>query len=249
MLLTGGKALQGYSVGILKFDGKRYPLPPGDVANPTTYPFPVLVREIRNVPTNPSPPLTEADGSYTQIVQDCITAAQQLEEDGVHAIAMCCGFFSLIQPIMAKAVRIPILTSPLIMLPIIHQIMEPEAHVAVVTASKRLLTGEYFTAVGADINDRVVVAGLDDAPAFNSICMGGTAIELETDDLRDEVIASVERARCEQPKVAAVLLECSSLPGFAAELSAATGLPVFDFIACVEWLHRAMIPKRYEGYL
>lgn len=249
MLVKGGRPLQGYSVGIMKFEGKRYPLPPGDVANPTSYPFPVLVREIPHVRTNPSPPLTRADGSYTKIVGDCIDAARQLEMDGVHSLAMCCGFFSLVQPVIAAAVRIPVLTSPLIMLPVIHRMLPPEAHVVVVTASKKFLTAEYFAAVGADIDDRIVVAGLDDAPAFNSICMGGTAITLETDQLLDEVVAAVAKARAENPMEAAVLLECTSLPPFAAELQVDTGLPVFDFVACIEWMHRAIIPKRYEGYL
>jgi len=53
MIVTGGYPYQGYSVGIMKFEGKRYPLIPGDVANATTYPFPVLVREIPGVNNNP----------------------------------------------------------------------------------------------------------------------------------------------------------------------------------------------------
>ena len=82
MIVTGGYAYQGYSVGIMKFEGKRYPVVPGDVANATTYPFPVLVREIPGVNKNPYPPLTNPDGSYTDVVQKCITEAQALERDG-----------------------------------------------------------------------------------------------------------------------------------------------------------------------
>ena len=53
MIITGGTAYQGYAVGIMKFEGKRYPLPPGDVANPLSYSFPVLIREIPGVDNNP----------------------------------------------------------------------------------------------------------------------------------------------------------------------------------------------------
>ena len=88
MIVTGGTAYQGYSVGIMKFEGRRYPLPPGDVANPTSYPFPVLIREMPGVDNNPYPPLTNGDGSYTDVVQKCIAAAKQLETDGVNSIAM-----------------------------------------------------------------------------------------------------------------------------------------------------------------
>jgi Asp/Glu/hydantoin racemase len=246
MIVTGGKAYQGYTVGIMKFEGRRYPLPPGDVASPLTYPFPVLIREIPGVVNNPYPPLTNGDGSFTEVVQKCIDEAIRLEADGVNSIAMCCGFFSLIQPIIAAAVNIPVLTSPLIMIPVIHQLLKPEQSLVVVTASKKLLSGDFFSAVGADINHRIIVAGLDDSIVFNSMCMGGTAISYETDHLRDDVILSIQQAQKEDPNIGAVLLECTSLPPFATDVKEQIGLPVFDFIACVEWMHRALVPTRYQ---
>lgn len=249
MIVTGGKAYQGYTVGIMKFEGRRYPLPPGDVANPTTYPFPVLIREIPGVDNNPYPPLTNDDGSYTDVVQRCIDAAIQLEIDGVHSIAMCCGFFSLIQPIMAASVSIPVLASPLIMIPVIHQMINPEQSVVVVTASKNLLSGEFFSAVNVDISHRIIVVGLDNSAVFNSMCMGGKAISYETDDLRDDVILSIQHAQKSNPGIGAVLLECTTLPPFAVDIREQTGLPVFDFIACIEWLHRALVPTRYSGHI
>ena len=249
MHVDGGHVLQGYSVGILKFSGKKFAMPPGDVGNPTSYPFPVLIREIPNVPTNPSPPVVLPDGSYSDLVQNCIEAAKRLESDGVRSIAMWCGFFSLIQPILAKHVTVPILTSPLIMLPVIHQMMPPDKSVAVVVASKKLLTPEYFEAIGADINHRIVVVGLDDAPIFSSFCMGGTETGYDFEAFRDELCQVVEDARTKHPEIGAVMLECTSLPPFAADVRDRTELPVYDFIACVEWMHRAVVPKRYQGYI
>ena len=247
MIITGGTAYQGYAVGIMKLEGRRYPLPPGDVASPLSYPYPVLVREIPGVDDNPYPPIINADGSYTEVVQKCIDAAVRLERDGVSSIAMCCGFFSLIQPVIAAAVSIPVLTSPLIMIPVIHQMLKPAQSVVVVTASKKLLTGEFFAAVGADINQRVTIAGLDDSAVFNSMCMGGSATSYETDDLRSDVIAAIEQAQQEDPDIGAVLLECTTLPPYAADISQRLGLPVFDFIACVNWMQRALVPVRYPG--
>ena len=255
MYIKGGHVLQGYSVGILKFVGQTFAMPPGDVGNPTSYPFPVLIREIHDVPTNPSPPVMLPDGSYSELVQNCIRAAQELEADGVKSIAMWCGFYSLIQPILAKHVSIPILTSPLIMLPIIHQMMPPEKSVVVVTAAKRLLTFEYFEAVGADINDRIKVIGLDDAPVFNSFCLvdkpkGQKGVNgFEFNAFRDELCELIGKACDDDPEIGAIMLECTSLPPFAADIHEHTGLPVYDFIACVEWMHRAVVPKRYLGYI
>ena len=84
-----------------------------------------------------------------------------------------------------------------------------------------------------------MVAGLDDPQTFYSICMGGSAISYDTVDLFKDVVDAVEDTQ----NSGAVLLECTILPPSAAGLKQATGLPVFDFIAFVEWMHRAVIPK------
>jgi Asp/Glu/hydantoin racemase len=249
MIVKGGYSYQGYSVGILMFDKKRFPMPPGDVGNATTYPFPVLMRQIPNLEDNPYPPLKDERGDFSPEVQMCIEAAQQLEQDGVRAIAMCCGFFSLIQPVIAAAVNVPVITSPLIMIPIIRQLIKPDQSIVVVTAAAELLSEEFFSAVGVDRSNRLSLVGLDNSAAFNAICMGATGIVLETDDLRDDVLNGIEQARLADQKIGAVLLECTSLPPYASDVNKATGLPVFDFISCVEWLHRSVVPKQYQGYI
>jgi Asp/Glu/hydantoin racemase len=249
MIIKGGHSFQGYSIGILMFDNKRFPMPPGDVGNATSYPFPVLMRQIKGLEDNPYPPLRDEHGNYTPQVQLCVEAAQQLERDGVRAIAMCCGFFSLIQQIIADSVNIPVITSPLIMIPIIRQMIKPDQSIIVVTAAAEFLSEEFFSAVGVDRSDRLHLVGLDNSTAFNSICMGATGIVLETDDLRDDILRGIEQARDQQANIGAILLECTSLPPYADDVHRLTGLPVFDFISCVEWLHRAVVPKRYQGYI
>lgn len=101
----------------------------------------------------------------------------------MRAIAMSCGFFSLIQQAVAASVSIPVITSPLIMIPVIRQLLMPEQSIIVVTASARLFSEQFFSAVGVDRSDRLHLVGLDDSAAFNSICMCAPGIELETDDL------------------------------------------------------------------
>lgn len=249
MIVTGGFPYQGYSVGILMFDNKKFPMLPGDVGNATSYPFPVLIRQVIGLEDNPYPPLKDADGCYTNEVQLCIDAAIQLEQDGVRAIAMCCGFFSLIQPVIAACVSIPVMTSPLMMIPIIQQLLKPEQSVLVVTAASKLLSNEFFSAVGTDLNDRITISGLDDSATFNAMCMGGTAISFEYGDLLEDIVNGITESRTKDPNIGAVLLECTSLPPFAEAIREQTGLPVFDFIACVEWMHRAVVPKLYTGYI
>ena len=57
----------------------------------------------------------------------------------------------------------------------------------------------------------------------------------------------LKRARRSDSNIGAVMLECTTLPPYAADIKEITGLPVFDFVACVEWMHRALNPTRYRS--
>ena len=59
---------------------------------------------------NPYPPLRDKNGDYTEEVRKTIEAARELEADGVRAIVMACGFFSLIQDVLVEEVEIPVFT-------------------------------------------------------------------------------------------------------------------------------------------
>ena len=47
----------------------------------------------------------------------------------------------------------------------------------------------------------------------------------------------------------AILLECTVLPHFAADIQEATGLPVFDYIGFINLLYQSLVQKRYHGFL
>ena len=81
--------------------------------------------------------------------------------------------------------------------------------------------------------------------APDAIC--GTRIEMDLYRLRDEVVAIAVQLVRERPGLAAIVLECTTLPSFAADIESATGLPVFDYIAFVEFIHRSVLPRRYTG--
>ena len=119
----------------------------------------------------------------------------------------------------------------------------------VLTASKRLLSREFFEAVGVTQDMPVVVAGMDDSKEFYSSHMGGTSIEMDVDQLRRDVVESILKAIKADTSIGAVLIECTNLPAFSVDIREATGLPVFDQVAYTDMLYRAVVPKRYQGYL
>ena len=51
----GGRAYYGQAVGIALFDGRHYPMIPGDVGNASTYDFSVRLKVVRGLFDCPSP--------------------------------------------------------------------------------------------------------------------------------------------------------------------------------------------------
>ena len=249
MKVVGGKPFYGEAIGILMLDHRRYPMIPGDVGNACSYDFPVRIKVVPGLDGSPYPPIRGEDGELTQEVRIIVQAVKEMEAEGVRAIALCCGFFSLIQDVVAEAVDIPVFSSPLLMIPPILRMLGKDKSVCVLTASKWRLSWEFFEAVGVTREMPVVIAGMDDSEEYNSSHMGGTSIEMDIDRLRSDVVDAVQEAIKSDASIGAILLECTNLPPFSADIQQATGLPVFDQIAHIDALYRAVVPKRYQGIL
>jgi Asp/Glu/hydantoin racemase len=249
MKVVGGKPFYGDAIGILMLDNRKYPKIPGDVGNASSYDFPVRIRVVPDLNNNPFPPIRGEDGELTPEVQKTVDAVKKMEAEGVRAIALCCGFFSLIQDVVAEAVEIPVFSSPLMMIPSILSMLGRDQSLCVLTASKKFLSPEFFEAVGVTADMPVVVTGMDDSKEYNAVHLGGTSIEKDVDQLRIDVVAAVEKVIKADASVGAVLIECTNLPPFAADIQQATGLPVFDQVAYIDMLYRAVVPKRYQGFL
>ncbi len=117
MIAHGGKSVYGASVGILMLDA-QFPRIPGDMGNATTWPFPVQYRIVR-------------DASPDQVVRHraeglldaFIDAAKDLVKDGVDGITTNCGFLSLFQTELAKAVPVPVATSSLMQVGMANRVL------------------------------------------------------------------------------------------------------------------------------
>ena len=158
MKVKGGKQYYGEAIGIALFDGRRYPILPGDVANASTYDYPVRLKVIEGLyetPTSWNKALNvPAD------IQRIVDTVKSLEDDGVRAVVTACGFFSVVQEILADSVDIPVFTTPLLMVPQIVRLIGSDRSVCIITASERLLVSDYLTAAGIELDMPVNIVGM-----------------------------------------------------------------------------------------
>ena len=117
--VRGGFNQYGFTVGILMLD-TRFPRIPGDMGHAATFPFPVRYHRVAGA----SPDLVVRQGA-AGLLPAFVEGARQLEREGVGAVTTNCGFLVKYQAELAAAVRIPVLTSSLLLVPLVHRMLPP----------------------------------------------------------------------------------------------------------------------------
>ena len=247
VIVEGGKQYYGEAIGIALFDGRRYPILPGDVANASTYEYPVRLKVIEGLFDTPTP--WDKSRAVPSDIQRIINTVKSLEDDGVRAVVTACGFFSVVQEALADAVNIPVFTSPLMMVPQLVRMIRSDRSVCIITASERLLVSDYLTAVGIELNMPVHIVGMESSSEFYATHMGGTRTTLDVDLQKKELVEIAQNAVIRYPDTGAFLLECSQLPTFSADIQDVVNLPVFDYIGFIDMIHCAVVQRRYTGIL
>jgi hypothetical protein len=92
-----------------------------------------------------------------------------------------------------------------------------------------------------------VVKGLQDGPCFAALFDNATVID--NAGIGREVVGAAKALAEENEGIGAILMTCSDIPPYAAAVQEATGLPVFDYVSMIRWLHDAVAQRVYRGIL
>lgn len=236
-----GQVSSGEAVGILLLD-TAVPFIPGDVANATTYDYPVRFQKVDGFT------VARAMAKDATVYDDLKRAAGELVGQGVRAVTGDCGFMAFHQQRMADELQVPVFLSSLLQIPFIGSIISRSAAVGVITADSRSLDDDLLAAVGVSDPSRVAVAGLQECPAFHRFAIAETG-SLDQTAVEGEVIDAARRLVEKHPAVRAILLECSLLPPYGAAVQDAVSLPVFDYITMIDFVFRAVVKKRFAGFM
>ena len=242
MEFRGGPNIYGVSIGVLCLEN-HYPKVPGHLKNATTFRFPVCYREVRGATVRRL--IQEADPS---LLGPFIEASLELQSEGVKAITGSCGFLALFQKEIVQAVNIPVFLSSLLQLSMIHPMLQKGKRVGVVTADSRALTPRHLEAVGAQ-NVPIWVAGMEGQKEFREVVLEEKKTNLNLVALEMEVLSVAKGLVASHSDIGAILLECTDLPPFSAKIQEAVGLPVFDIVTLIHWVHEAVMRSPFSGFM
>ena len=222
-------------IGVMMFEsaGDRIV---GDPGMPGTFPFPVRYAAVQ--------------GSYRDLIhgspQACerlCAAAQKLERDGAAAIVGDCGLMALYQSALAESVCIPVISSSLVLLPLAQCFLRGDQKIGIITGNSQLLSQQHLLGANADLS-RLVIQGMEEQPHFRQVVLEGSCSQ-NHERMAEDVLRAAGQLLDREQNLGAILLECSNLATFSAEVERVYKLPVLDCNMAVRLLHDMTNPYLY----
>ncbi|MGH3501775.1 MAG: aspartate/glutamate racemase family protein [Nocardioidaceae bacterium] len=226
----GGWNIYGASVGIL-LNESQFPRIPGDVGNANTWPFPVLYEVVPGA----SPDRVVRHLDSAPMLEEYLEAARRLAQRGARLITTGCGFLVLYQRQLQTRLDVPILTSSLLQVPWVAATLPVGCRVGVLTVERSSLTSAHLEAAGITPATPVTIRGMDDEKGYFTEQILGDHLDLAVDRCEAEHVQAARTMVAAYPDVGAIVLECTNMPPYAAAISTAVGLPVYDLTTMVRW--------------
>ena len=236
-IARGGKTVYGGTVGICMLD-TRFPRIPGDIANARTWNVPVLYRVVPR-----STPRQAVYEKGEKILDGFIEAAKELVKMGADGITTNCGFLCLFQEKMAEAVQVPVATSSLMQVPLVQKLLPKNKKVGILTIHKPSLTNDHLNAAGIPLDTPII--GTKNGKEFTRAILEDE-MEMNIDDAREDHIEAARKLIKENPNVGAIVMECTNMSPFAADVRKDLGIPVFNIYTFIEWFQSGLLPARFS---
>ena len=216
----------------------RFPRIPGDIANARTWNVPVLYRVVPR-----STPRQAVYEKGEKILDGFIEAAKELVKMGADVITTNCGFLCLFQEKMAEAVQVPVATSSLMQVPLVQKLLPKNKKVGILTIHKPSLTNDHLNAAGIPLDTPII--GTENGKEFTRAILEDE-MEMNIDDAREDHIEAARKLIKENPNVGAIVMECTNMSPFAADVRKDLGIPVFNIYTFIEWFQSGLLPARFS---
>lgn len=223
-------------LGILMLD-TRFPRVLGDVGNPQTWDFPVRYATVPGA----TPEAIVCD-DMEPFVEAFIAEGRRLVAQGCRGIATTCGFLTLIRPRLRQALGVPVAASALEQGGQVAAMLPQGSRVGVLTISADTLSAAHLAAAG--LQSDTPVKGMEGSGFARSIL--GNEATLDVDGARREMMAAGQEFVRSSGELGAIILECTNMAPYAADIARATGCPVYSIHTYLTWFHAGLVPAEFD---
>ena len=232
------RPVHGTMIGVIVLDTGFERLP-GDVAHTATWDFSVQFRVVRGVQ-----PRDVIEGDPAKSLSAFYAAIDDLVATGVRAIATSCGFLAAVHPQLRAYSPVPFASSSLMQIPLALSLLPQGQTVGVLVSDIAAMSDQHFLNVGAPLG-----LPLGELSYDGPIRTGMRENRMRVDAAAQErdALDAVAHMLSAHTNIGAIVSECANLPPYAAAIERAFGLPVYDVVTLVNWLHAGLAPRQFSA--
>jgi Asp/Glu/hydantoin racemase len=236
----GGKTVYGANLGILMLE-TRFPRIIGDIGNALTWPFPVQYRVVRGA--TPDKVVRQGAAAMEELTGLFIDAARDLVATGADGITTNCGFLSLVQEEVADAIGVPFASSSLMQVAGVQALLPRGKRVGILTISKASMTDAHLNAANVPLD--IPIIGTEGGREFTRGILDDEA-SLDFFACRLDLLDAAQTLIDTDKNIGAIVLECTNMVPYAADVRKLTGLPVYSIYSFVNWFQAGLMPRRFR---
>ena len=235
------------AIGILRID-YDYPPAPGDIDHPNSYHYRThqeIAKFLTFEAAQAGEPLTAKQKEHFDAA---ITRLEAIP--GVVGITGDCGFLMNYQKEARRQAKLPCFISAVMQCHILSCSFSVDEEFLVLTANGESLRPSFNKMLAmAHVTDperqaRFHVLGCENVDGFDAVAKGE---KVDVPRVTPGIVKIASEAVAKNPKIRAILLECTELPPYADSLRRALKMPVLDAITLVDFFHSAVTDNPVFG--
>lgn len=180
--------------------------------------------------------------SKSVVLSDCdlcdefVSGALQLQENGCDVITTSCGFLVKYQRQIADRLRVPFVSSSLLIYSFLKEINSKDSFVGILTANRERLMNLGYRPVDVDAAEEMNVAGMEDTYFYKVYVENAITEEkdLDKERLYKNLLEKAWMLKNKRPGLRCVLLECTNMSPFKARLKEDIGVEIYDLSSVIE---------------
>jgi hypothetical protein len=224
------------TVGILMLE-TRFPRLEGDIGHPGGWPFPVRYATVAGA----SPERAIVRGGEG-LIAPFLAAGRDLVAAGAAGVTTSCGFLSIFQDRLAAGLGVPVAASALLQVAPVQRLLPPGSRVGILTISASRLTSAHLAAAG--VPDGTPIGTTEGGREFTRAILADAA-DFDVEAARADNVEAARALQAAHPDLGALVLECTNMPPYAADIRSATGLPVYTIRSLLAWFQAGLAPPSY----
>ena len=130
--------------------------------------------------------------------------------------------------------------------PFVERLLPPGKRVGIITISAANLTAEHLEGVGVDPETPCV--GTESGRHFSRAILNDES-ELDIEASRLDLLDVGNSLLTQHEDIGAIVLECTNMVPYAADLRRKFGLPVYSIYTLLTWFQNGLLPRRFQPEL